>query len=233
MPLTGYQDWQRVNFAAGLIVASWNAAVSATQNIRAINVSAWTYLNVQMFNPGGGPLLNVQLVWFADSAFSVQVYNQNIILSSNMNTAFCVPVVTPWVQINLVPKATGNNTTIVLNVYGSNQYSTCFEFGTFSNPLTAGAHALGINGVSNDFTSFNYFGNALLHVWTSSANPCAVDVGYLDFATNAYITYLHYDAVALGAPLRELITVPASQLRITLTNGGVAQTVTQSLTAAQ
>ena len=233
MPLTGYQDWQRVNFAAGLIVASWNAAVSATQVITALNVSSWTYLNFQLFNPSGGPLLSVGYQFFTDATFSVQTFAGNIVLSSNMNTGFCIPVMTPWLKVNLTPKATGNNTVVTLNVYGANQYSTPYEFGTFSTPLSSGSHALGINGTSSDFTFFNYFGNALLHITTSSANPCACDIGYLDFTTNAYINYLHYDAISLNAPLRELIAIPASQIRVNLTNGGVAQTVKFALVAAQ
>lgn len=233
MPLTGYQDWQRVNFAAGLIVASWNAAVSAAVGITAINMSAWTYVNIQLFNPGGGPLLTVQYQFYSDNTFTNQVFVGSITLSSNMNTAFCLPVVTPFLKINLVPKATGNNTVVVMNAYGANQYSTPYEFATFASPLANASHALGINGTSSDFTFFNYFGNALLHVTTSSANPCAVDIGYLDFTTNAYINYLHYDAVSLNAPLRELIAIPASQIRVNLTNGGVAQTVVFALVAAQ
>lgn len=233
MPLTGYQDWQRVNYAAGLIVANWNAAVSATVNITALNIAAWTYINVQMFNPSGGPLLNVVFNWYSDATYSVIVFTNTQTLSSNMNTGFCVPVMTPWLKIQLNPKATGNNTVITLNVYGADQYSTPYEFATFASPLVNASHALGISGTSSDFTFFNYFGNALLHVTTSSANPCAVDIGYLDYATNAYINYLHYDAVSLSAPLRELIAIVASQIRINLTNGGTAQTVVDTLVAAE
>lgn len=233
MPLTGYQDWQRVNFAAGLIVASWNAAVSAGVGINCINLSAWTYVNIQMFNPGGGPLLNVQYQFYTDGTFTTQVFAGAVTLSSNMNMAFCLPVMTPWLKINLIPKATGNNSVVVMNAYGADQYSTPFEFATFAAPLIQASHALGINGTSSDFEFFNYFGQAMLHVTTSSANPCAVDIGYLDFATNAYINYLHYDAVSLNAPLREPIPIVASQIRINLTNGGVAQTVNCVLVAAE
>lgn len=230
MPLTGYQDWQRVQYAAGFIVLNVNQAIQNQTTFNLPNVAAWPFLNVSFFAPAGASNYQVGVNFCSDSTFATIVATTSVTFNSNMNGLYCIPVLTPWAQVVITPNPTGNATAIKVSFYGALAYTEPWGFATFSTPMILGSHALGVNGTSNDFTFTNYEGNAILTSWASSTGTWQIDVAYFDFGAQAYKTYLHF-SVAASAQLTVQVPIVFAQIRITLTNGSTSQTVNVALSA--
>src|SRR5215469_2340020 len=206
MPLTGYQDWQRVEFASGEIVIGVHQAITATTDFTAINLSPWTYINVSFFAPAGADNYSFGFEWFTDSTFSVIASTNAITVNSDMNGFLCLPVQTPWMKLHVIPKAGGNATVVTITCYGAQQFSQAFAFDTFATPQLLDSSAYAINQTKQFFT-FTLYG------------------------ANAYKTYINLGKPALGVPLTLVFPQIWAQLRVNIVNAGTAQTITTSLTA--
>lgn|SRR5215469_1838375 len=231
MPLTGYQDWQRVEFASGEIVIGVHQAITATTDFTAINLSPWTYINVSFFAPAGADNYSFGFEWFTDSTFSVIASTNAITVNSDMNGFLCLPVQTPWMKLHVIPKAGGNATVVTITCYGAQQFSQAFAFDTFATPQLLDSSAYAINQTKQFFTFTLYGGNAMINILapTAAAANCFID--YFDFGANAYKTYINLGKPALGVPLTLVFPQIWAQLRVNIVNAGTAQTITTSVTA--
>lgn len=231
MTTPGYPDWERVQFAAGAIVISFRQAITVNTTLQAVNVSAWPFINIAFSTPSGSDTYQLQVNFFQDEGRTEEIATTSVTLNSDMQGFWCIPTETPWMSATIVPKAGGNNTQIVVVLYGSQEVSTNWQFDTFSTPLINASPALGVSGTASFFTFTLFSGMALLHADTAGAGTFEVDVAYFDFGANAYVTYLRHPGKSSTNALQESIPLLYAQTRITITNGSTAQTVNVSLTA--
>lgn len=233
MPLTGYQDWQRVDFAAGQIVASLNQAVTANTAINCSNLSAWPFINFAFFAPPGADNYQIAFQWCIDNTYTTTVASDFMTINSDMSWELCIPVLTPYLQVQVNPKAGGNNTVVRMTVYGSLEYAESYNFYLFSTPMILDSSAYGINATKQFFTFNGTPFDAWLNIFcpTAAAADCFID--YFDFGANAYKTYYHVGKPALGVPLITRVPLIAAQARLNIVNGGTAQTITTSLLPVQ
>ncbi|SRR6266851_406200 len=229
MPLTGYQDWQRVNYVNGYQILNFNVAVTVQRIDGPFNVQAWNSLLVNLLAPGGADHYQVLFGWYADVAGSIAVASNFIVVGPNSLASMSIPVQAPYLFIFTTPKVGGNAALCNFWFYGQSGVPRALEIATYSSPFLVSNHAYAISATETDDITAIYNGNAHIHMRTSTNNPATVNVQYWDWGTAAFITYLALDSATTIGEIKQTIPMMASPTRILIANGAIAQSILCSL----
>jgi hypothetical protein len=231
MPLQGYQDWERVSFQSGFNLLSIQTSITANRANGAFNTEAWANIQASCFAPGGSDHYQVMFVWYADQAATIELAQNYFVVGPNTICTMNVPVQGPWLWIFVNVKTGLNATAVNFTFYAQVPATNQFAMNTYTTPLIISNTAYGISAVNNFDATEVYSGNAFLHMRTSANNPATVNIQYWDWSTAALITYFAFDTAATTGEIREMIPLVAAPIRISVANGGVAQSILCSLVA--
>jgi hypothetical protein len=231
MPLQGYQDWERVSFQSGFSVLAINTAITANRANGSFNTEAWNNLLISLLAPVGSDHYQVVFAWYADQAATIELAQNAVVVGPNTLCQLAIPVQGPWLWIFVNVKTGGNAGVVGFSFYAQTSGNAEYAMNTFSTPFLTSNTAYGISAVNNFDLTAVFYGNAFLHMRTSANNPATVNVNYWDWATAALIVYLAFDTAATTGEIREMIPLVAAPIRISVANGGVAQSILCSLTA--
>ncbi len=231
MPYSGYQDWERVNLASGYQLVNVNEAFAANTNLGAGNVQAWPFINFSMITPYGSDAYTINFVWTTNATYTSVIFEQSFTVQSECYTAFSIPVLGPFLQIQVQPQAGGNATAVALTAYGAAQYASPFSFGLFDAPLISISIPFTASQVNTYYVYHTYPGSALLTCDSSVSQTMSVESDYYDIGSNAWYRYYKASGNFSTNPLAFVIPLPGTQVRIAITNGAAGANINAALTA--
>ena len=232
MPLQGYQDWERVSFQSGFNLLSIEVAITANRANGAFNTEAWSNLLVSLFAPGGADFYQVQFVWYADQAATIQLGQNSVVVGPNSILQLDVPVQGPWLWIFVNVKAGGNATVVNFTFYAQVAAASSFDMNTFSTPLINGQSSVAISGTTDYIASNVYYGNAFLFARAATVNPVSILVMAYDWASGAFVNLMFWGNITNNINVQANIGCVAAPMKIRVTNGAVAAQVIAAILIA-
>lgn len=230
MSLTGYQDWQRVNYETGYTLYEIAGPISATVNSTVFNVQAWQSVLMRLFAPAGSDYYVVNLYWYRDAAGTDSLAQQVCVIGPNSLANLPITVQGPYLQIYVDPSAGGNATTVYFNFFGQSSQPRAFEIGLFATPFIHNSSAYAASEVLNFDVTAIYAGKAFLSVYANSGAIVSVGAYYWDFTLKAFKEYAAFGHVAGYVIVNQEIPMMAAPTRVVVVNGATAQTIVTFLT---
>lgn len=230
MPLTGYQDWQRVNYLGGFNLLNVFTAVTVNTSFGPFNVQAWSSIQANLFAPGGADHYQVRFSFWADAAQTTLLATPFEIIAPNSLSSIPIPVQGPYMTVIVNPKVGGNATAVAFTFYGVTYSDTPFQVGLFSTPFITDNSAYAINGAKTFTVTAIYAGRVHFECKVQSANPAKARLEYYDFGSGTFIPYIRFGDIASNITLTEELPLVAGPVQIVVTNGGVAQSIFTSMT---
>lgn len=229
MTTPGYPDWERVTRVGGDFVTVSRTAISSTVILGPFNVQQWSTIMMWALTPVGSDFYQINWLWY-------DTQNQNNLLSSifqiigpNMEFPLPVTVGGPWLKIEIVPQAGGNNAVPVFSFTGMRNAPSAFEVNTYSAPILRDNSATPINTVVT-FTGANiHYGNAILTINPPAGPLSAVFFRFYNLGVPGYQSVLAYTTLAAGTTTVQEISMHAGPWQLAFTNGATAQSVLVSI----
>jgi hypothetical protein len=232
MQLAGYPDWQRVQYAGGLQIANVTEDMSGGVNLGFFNVQAWATLLCSVNVNAGSSTYQVQFAWYTAGVGGAQIAVTNLVYTATNTGTMYVPVLGPWVFIQVTSSPTTDHTPVTVSIYTSANLLSGYDALDRSTPLASDVSAYGINQNKVVTTNRAYAGNAILFLDVQSQDLCTATIEFWNFAvTPAWVEMSGVRLSGASGDMTALVAIPACPIRLHVFNGPTAQNVGVALTA--
>ena len=229
MALAGYPDWERVVRSGGDPVAVSRVAITATTNLGPFNVQQWQSIMLWALTPAASDVYQINWLWYDDAALDNLLSSIFQVMNANQGFPIVVPVGGPWLVIQIVPKAGGNNKVPVFTFFGMSTDASTFRMNTYSGPLFNDTSQMAANSTTTWTLANEHYGNAVMHFGPDTAAMALVRIRYLNWGANALQELYRWPDVSNTKSLTVTVSLPAAPIVVDYTNGATIQFITASL----
>lgn len=232
MGLVGYPDWERLVRSGGDAVVTFSNHVTANTQLGPFNVQQWQEIMTVCLTQAASDDYQILYSWYDTKTLDNLLSQGFQTINANQLMPLAIPVVGPWLVINLIPDVGGNGTPVVLTVFGMSSAPTTFDINTYSGPLFNDTSSMGANSITTWTLSNIHYGNAIMHFGPDTAAMTYVRIRYFNWSAHALQELYRWPDVSNTNSLTEKISLPAAPIVVDYKNGATVQFITASLMPA-
>lgn len=231
MPIPGYTDFQRTQFAGGAILLNYTGTLTNGQLLGNFFVHQWSAINLHLQQLGASTYA-IRLTWFTDNTFSGGWQQPFFTVGPDTNINISVPVQAAVLQVDALLISGPGGDTVKVYMLGRTEETRGYELNEGQDrPLLTNNPAYGISQTQNFGLNYDYYGNAWFQVIPAlTTNPIAVAIQYYDIGTPGNLVYLQWWNITRNAPINQMIPILAPPITVVIANGGAAQSIQTLLT---
>jgi len=232
MALVGYPDWERLVRTGGDAVVTFSNKVTVNTQLGPFNVQQWQEIMTVCLTQAASDDYQIVYSWF-DTETLTNLLSQGFqTINANQLMPLAIPVVGPWLVINLIPHVGGNGTPVLLTVFGMSSAPTTFDINTYSGPLFHDTSSMGANSTTTWTLSNIHYGNAIMHFGPDIAVMQYVRIQFFEWSSHSLQELYRWPGISNTNSLTERISLPAAPIVVDYRNGATTQTITASLMPA-
>jgi len=232
MTLVGYPDWERLVRSGGDAVVTYSNSVTANTQLGPFNVQQWQEIMTVCLTQAASDDYQLLYSWY-DTKTLTNLLSQGFqTINANQLMPLAIPVVGPWLVINLIPHVGGNGKPVLLTVFGMSSNPSTFDINTYSGPLFHDTSSMGASQVTTWTLANIHYGNAIMHFGPDIAAMESVRIRFFEWSSHSLQEIYRWPDVSNTNSLTERISLPAAPIVVDYKNGATAQGITASLMPA-
>lgn len=222
MSTPGFPDFQRLQQSVGAEVLVCSQVVNATFTSPVLSMGAFGYVNMAAQLQGLADYYEVLLSWMTDRSGAQTVATQTIILVPSGNNAIQVPVITPWLQVQIRNWNGVDTAPITVSFYGTNAMSPNLSIADGFAPFIQfnGPIAAGVTDTVNASTL--YSGPASWGVACGTTGAWHAHLDFYSVQTASWIIMFEVHSAQFGQNSVLDVRLPPVPVRMVIVNDGTA-----------
>lgn len=221
MTTPGYPDYQRLSLQSGILLYGANAAITSTVVAFQGYVGNLQYINSFWNAVGGSDSYSIQLLFATDSTFTTFVSQIVAYRNGNSEGFRQFGIFTPWLKLQLVPKAGTSATVVQASFYGCMGEISAAKLGGFTKSIYDQEGSIGAGTTVTTTLTVVSPGTSVLSVFTNAAVWDLQLLAY-DFPTNAFSIFFHMNSGGQQTQGQSIVAMPDSITQVKILNGDAA-----------
>lgn len=214
----GYIDYARTNLAAGYLIAGGAQAFTVSTSLFVGYLGSWPYINFYWSAVGGPGHDRIIVAYFSDHTFTTIVAEQFAVRDTNVLGYRQFAVLSPWVQITVVPDSATDNTQVDFAFYGTTQQASSGELGSLDVSLIEDIGTVN-PGTTVDLPCAKILpGPAVLCLY-SGITPGQFTLQRWDYGTSAWVTFFLFNLLTANSSEAQEVALPDAPIQATMHNG--------------
>lgn len=217
MTQPGYIDYTRTSLATGFLLAGTSEPIEAGTVVFEGYVGAWPFINAFWNAVGGTDHYSIQLLYYSDNTFSVQVAQQISIRTGNIIGYRQYAVLSPWLQIVIMPATGGSATSIEFAFFGTTQKALATQLGSLDTQFYEQTTSIAAGGTLTTQILKIFPGRAIV-TWFTGATAWTMIVQRYDMGSAAFQPFWEIGSGGVANDGQLELAMPDAPLQVVLHN---------------